>query len=109
MHSNNETIAVIQSSIHMETGQVYALDYSLRCVTGPEGEALYALRVDMRDQEGTVVECGESAGITGSLDEAKALAAVFADGTVTPLVLLEMIDEWRDVYCPSSLSLVEAC
>ena len=74
------------------------LEYSLRCITGPQGEDFYGLRVDKRSQDGTLLEREETPAFTSSLSEATALANTFAVGTVPPCVLLEMLDECYSTF-----------
>ena len=92
--NENQNIAVAQETIHPEGGTALALEYFLIPTTGPEGETLYKLRVDMRNACGDLVERQDTKPLTGSLKEATALAEKFATGTVTPCVLLEMVEEW---------------
>jgi len=95
----SNVIAVAQATIHPEGGELAALEYFLRCFTGPEGEILYGLRVDKRHPGGDLIEREETEALTGSLHEVTVLAEAFAAGTVTPCVLLEMVEEW---FCPES-------
>ena len=103
MRSCNQVIAVAEAAIQPDEGELLNLRYSLRCLTGPSGEALYGLQVDKRFPNGLLIEREETHGLTTSLDEATALAKAFAAGTVPPCVLLEMVDEWHDVYCSTAL------
>ena len=98
MNGSNKTIPVAHAAITLEDGKMLILEYSLRCLTGPEGEELYGLRVDMRSPNGMLIEREETAALTGSQNEAMALAKVFAEGTVPPCVLLEMVEEWHGTY-----------
>jgi len=75
------------------------LKYFLCCFTGPEGEALYGLRVDMHNPLGDLLEREETEALTGSKDEITVLAEAFAAGTVMPCVLKEMVAEW---FCPKT-------
>ena len=103
VRSCNQVIAVAESAIQPEDGELLNLKYSLRCLTGPSGDTLYGLQVDKRHPNGHLIEREETHGLTSSIDEATALAKVFAAGTVPPCVLLEMVDEWHDVYCSPAL------
>lgn len=100
MHSSKQVIAIAQATIHPEDREVLALEYFLRQFTGQEGEVLYGLRVDKRNTEGVLLQREETSAITGSLEEATALAMLFAKGTVPPCTLLEMVDEWHDLDLP---------
>jgi len=93
-NTNANVIAVAQSTVHPEGGELMTLEYFLREFTGPEGEALYGLRVDMRRPGGDLAERQETEALTGSIAEATVLAEAFAAGTVMPYTLLEMVDEW---------------
>ena len=103
MQQCNQVIAIAHATICPDNGpdegKLLALEYSLRCITGSEGEDLYGLRVDKRYPSGVLIEREETSALTGSLDEATALAEAFATGTVPPCVLLEMVDEWHEVFC----------
>ena len=94
MNSCVQIIPIAKATIQPEDGGQLLLDYALRCVTGPEGETLYGLRVDKRFPNGVLVEREETPGLTGSLEEASNLAEIFAAGTVPPCVLLEMVAEY---------------
>jgi len=96
-------IAVAQATIHPEGGELMNLEYFLRQFTGPEGEALYGLRVDMRRPGGELVEREETEALTGSIAEVTVLAEAFAAGTVMPYVLLEMVEEW---FCPETKQVI---
>ena len=98
MNSTN-IIEIAKSTVQLESGELMSLEYFLRCFTGPEGEALYGLRVDMRRPDGQLVERQETEPLTGSIEEATVLAEAFAAGTVMPYVLLEMVEEW---FCPET-------
>jgi len=98
MSNSSREIAIAKAAIHPEGREVLNLEYTLLRVAGPEGESLYALRVDMRSAGGILLEREETAGLTGSLDDATAMAKAFAEGTVPPCVLLEMVEEWEHPY-----------
>jgi len=87
-------IPIAQATVQPDDGKVVELEYFVRCITGPEGEALYGLRVDKRQPGGDLIEREETEALTGSIDEATVLAEAFAEGTVMPCVLLEMVEEW---------------
>ena len=94
LNNGSETINIASTVIQPENCDALNLVYSLKKLAGPEGEDLYALRVDKRTPSGTLIEREETPAITGSLDDATAIASAFAAGTVPPCVLLEMVDEW---------------
>ena len=104
MNGCTKNISVASVTIHPDESEPLILEYSLRCVQGPEGEELYGLRVDKRFSNGNLLEREETEAVTSVMDEARALAEAFAAGTVPPCVLLEMADEWQYYYCPSLVS-----
>ena len=91
-------IPVARMSFSPDDVEAMTLEYSLRCVTGPEGEDVFGLRVDKRRQGGQLVEREETPALTSSQGEATAMAKAFAAGTVPPCVLLEMVDEWHESF-----------
>ena len=95
---NTKDIAIAKVDFQPEDSGLLSLEYSLLCVTGEEGEPLYALRAELRDLDGALVEREETRGITGSLEDATAMALAFVEGTVPPCVLLEMTEEWEHYY-----------
>ena len=97
--SCSNIIQIAKSTVRLESGEMTSLEYFLRSFTGPEGEALYGLRVDMRRPDGELVERNETEPLTGSIEEATVLAEAFAAGTVMPCVLIEMVEEW---FCPET-------
>jgi len=96
MNTSITIIPVAKATIQPEDSELLVLDYALRLIPGPEGEALYGLRVDKRSSDGVLLEREETPILTGSLEEAKALAETFAAGTVPPCVLLEMVAEYYE-------------
>ena len=98
MRGNINTIPITQVRFSTDKDHLLILEYSLRCVAGPQGEDLYGLRVDKRNQEGLLLEREETPAFTNSHSEATALAKTFAVGTVPPCVLLEMLDEWYSTF-----------
>ena len=94
LNKESEVINIASTVIQPEDYDALNLVYSLRKLSGPDGEELFALRVDKRTLSGTLIEREETPAITGSLDDATAIANAFAAGTVPPCVLLELVDEW---------------
>ena len=95
-NNNASIIPVAHATYHPEGESTMALDYFILSFTGPEGEALYGLRVDKSSLSGTLVEREETEAVTGSFKEITAIAEAFAAGTVPPCVLHEMVYEWFD-------------
>ena len=102
MKHRNADIAIATATIRPEGSELLNLEYTLFNVTGQEGEVLYALRVDKRSANGNLLEREETHGLTGSLEDATAMAKAFAAGTVPPCVLLEMVEEWEHPYFHTS-------
>ncbi|MCL2378705.1 MAG: DUF6514 family protein [Defluviitaleaceae bacterium] len=99
MLKSSEIIAVTQATIHPDDGELLALEYFLRCYTGPKGETLYGIRIDMRYPGGDLILRDETKPLSGSIADSAAFAEVLAAGTVTPYVLHDMILEW---FCPTA-------
>ena len=95
MNRGNNSIAVAQEAFTLENGVQLVLAYSILHLIGPEDEDLYGIRVEKRYPNGNLIEMQDTAGITGSIAEAKAIAEAFAAGTVPPCALLDMIAEWQ--------------
>ena len=98
MNQCNKTIPITKAKITTESGKIFLLEYSIRCIFKPEGGELYGLRVDKRAPTGMLLEREETPALTESLGEATALAKAFAAGTVFPDFLLEMVDEWYEKF-----------
>jgi len=95
----NNVNPVAQATIHPEGGELMELEYFLRSYTGPEGETLYGMRVDMRHPGGDLIEREETQALSGSMADVAELVEAFAAGTVPPCVLHEMVTEW---FCPKA-------
>ena len=92
-------IPVSQEIIYPDNGELLSLEYFLRCYYGPEGETLYGMRIDMRYPGGDLLEREETPALSASIADIAVLTEAFAEGTVMPGNLLEMIDEW---FCPET-------
>ena len=88
MRANINIIPITQAQFPTDNDYMLILEYSLRCITGPQDEDFYGLRVDKRSLDGLLLEREETPAFTNSLSEATALAETFAAGTVPPCVLL---------------------
>ena len=97
MTTIKNVIPIAKATIHPEGSQPMTLEYYLRCYTGPEGEDLYGMRIDMRHIGGDLAEREETAALSGCVEDVTVLVNAFAEGTVTPCVLHEMVEEW---FCP---------
>ena|GEM_PF-1293513 len=98
---------VVKAEMHTESNGVWILDYYLltfftEAEAENEGEIgendapvrFYGLRVDKSTPDGTVHESEETPAITESHEAALALIHAFAKGSVPPVTLIEMADEW---------------
>ena len=99
MHSLH-VIAIANVKLYPEEGEPWILEYFLRTTHGPKGGLAYGIRVDKRRIDGALLEREETPGITSSLDDATKLAKIFAQGTVPPCVLHEMVDECQELFLP---------
>jgi len=97
MIKTSNIIAVAQETIQPDDGDLLALDYYLRLYTGPEGETLYGIRLDMRYPGGDLIEREETEGLSSCMEDITILAEAFARGAVVPYVLHEMVE---DSFCP---------
>jgi hypothetical protein len=77
-----------------ESGGEWVLEYFLQGFEGDGGEKYYGLRIDKSTPEGVLEEREETLAITESRDEALIIANAFAKGSVPPVTLLEMADDW---------------
>lgn len=91
---------VSNAEITTENGERWILDYYLQSHEMEESDdeapgKAYGLRVDKSTPEGVLIEREETRGITQDRAAAQVMAETFAQGTVPPSVLLEMVDEWH--------------
>ncbi|MCL2356115.1 MAG: DUF6514 family protein [Defluviitaleaceae bacterium] len=86
---------IAEKSMSADTGEAWILSYFVQTFTKDDGEEYYGLRVEKRrDSETEIEEAEETGGITECRDEIFAIAQAFAEGTVPPLTLLEIADDW---------------
>jgi len=97
-------IFVSQETIFPENGEILTLEYYLRSHTRPDGETQYGMRIDTRSLNGELLERDETAGLSASIADVAVLAEAFAEGTVLPGNLLEMVDEW---FCPEAKKFIQ--
>jgi len=106
MLKTSDVIVVSTETVCTEDGDIFYLEYFLRCFTGLEGEAMYGMRIDMRYPSGELLVREETSALSSSMSDVATLIEAFAEGTVMPCVLHEMIEEW---FCPyNKKMLVEA-
>ena len=84
---------VASATIQQDDGTIWQLNYYLQIYDGVE--PLYGLRIDKCTLEGVLADSEETFATTDNKDEALAMVEAFAKGTVTPSVLLEMVDDWE--------------
>ncbi|MCL2225746.1 MAG: DUF6514 family protein [Defluviitaleaceae bacterium] len=89
---NEELVAT--SDYQQESGNKWVLEYYLQIFEGESGESLYGLRVDKSTPEGVLHESEETFAITECREEALVMAMAFSRGSVPPVTLLEMSDDW---------------
>jgi len=92
---------VTKAEIQTENGEIWVLDYFLQTTEGENGEEFYGLRIDKSTPDGELCEREETPALTNSRDNALALLNAFARGTVPPVTLLEMTDEWLGEILPA--------
>jgi len=89
---------VATATITTGTGEEWMLNYYLQQFTGTEagleGVQLYGLRVDKSTPDGVLADRAETPPVTQNHSLAMEMANAFANGQVTPLVLLEIADDW---------------
>ncbi|MCL2373523.1 MAG: DUF6514 family protein [Defluviitaleaceae bacterium] len=82
--------------IENDEGQKWLLDYYVQTYEGLGGMELYGLKINKSTLDGVLIETEETFATSETYEEALAMAEAFARGTVPPVVLLEMVDEWED-------------
>jgi hypothetical protein len=86
---------IAKAEITTEGGESWALNYYIKNFECEDGEGQYfGLRVDKSTPEGVLIESEETMAITDSYEEALAMANAFAKGSVPPVTLLEMVDDY---------------
>jgi len=86
---------VAKAEIRTKSGENWVLNYYLQNFDGENGEKFYGLRIDKSTPDGVLDEREETLAITESYEEAMIMAKAFAKGSVPPVTLLEMTDEWH--------------
>jgi hypothetical protein len=86
---------IATAKLHTDNGETYELSYFLRVFDGEKGEKFYGLRIDKSTPEGVLIEREETLAVTESHEEILIMARAFAGGSVPPVTLLEMTDEWQ--------------
>ncbi|MCL1882292.1 MAG: DUF6514 family protein [Defluviitaleaceae bacterium] len=86
---------VANANMHTDADEHWVLDYYLQFYHGENGEKLYGLRIDKSSPSGVLHEQEETLAITENQEEILILAKAFARGSVPPVTLLELTDEWH--------------
>ena len=86
---------VSSAEYQTESGENRVLNYFLKHFCGEGGETLYGLKIDKSTPEGVLCESEETFALTECRDDALIMAKAFAKGSVPPVTLLEMADEWQ--------------
>jgi hypothetical protein len=89
--SHDELVSTAQ--LRTESGENWILHYFLQVFEGENG-GMFGLRIDKTATDNTLFEREETGAITESRDEALIMAKAFAKGSVPPVTLLEMADDW---------------
>ncbi len=87
------------SVMRTDNGCDCRLSYYIRVFNSNEDTAndrAYALRVDMHNPDGRLMETEHTPPLTDEREIIKRMAGAFAAGQVPPCVLIEMCDEWID-------------
>jgi len=86
---------ISRAEMQPEGGESWVLDYYLQTFDGEEGEKYYGLRIDKSTPAGELREREETGAISENREEALIMIKAFAKGSVPPVTLLEMADEWH--------------
>jgi hypothetical protein len=86
---------VASAELRTEGGEFWVLDYFLQEFDGKENTNFFGLRIDKSTATGEILEREETNAITESRDEILIMAKAFAKGSVPPVTLLEMTDDWQ--------------
>jgi hypothetical protein len=78
-----------------EEGENWILSYHLQAFSADDGSENFGLRIDKSTPEGVLCEREETLAITDSREEIVIMANAFARGSVPPVTLLEMADDWQ--------------
>jgi len=84
-----------RATIVTDKGDKWLLDYYIQTYEGRGGHEIYGLKINKSTPDGVLIESEETFATTETYAEVVAMAKAFAKGTVPPVVLLEMVDEWE--------------
>ncbi|MCL2049528.1 MAG: DUF6514 family protein [Defluviitaleaceae bacterium] len=85
---------ITKTTLRTETNEEWALDYYLQTFDGEDGGTLYGLKVAKGVPDNEPTEWEETGAVTESRDEALTMLHAFAHGSVTPMALIEIADDW---------------
>ncbi|MCL2456483.1 MAG: DUF6514 family protein [Defluviitaleaceae bacterium] len=94
---------IARADLVSECGEKWVLDYYLQHFDGEGDEKFFGLRIDKNSPTGELIEREETFAITESRDDAIIMINAFAKGSVPPVTLLEMADEWYSEYSEARL------
>jgi len=95
-HGGADTL-VATATITTGGGDEWLLNYYIQQFVGTEelkDIPLYGLRIDKSTPDGVLAEREETLAVTENHALIMEMAQAFAKGQVTPVVLLEMTDDW---------------
>ena len=87
-------IKVEDMTITDELGTKWELHYFIKVLKGQHGDDVYGLKVEMRPGDDNESFYEETEGLTYSYAEVEEWARRLASGTVTPMSLHALVDEW---------------
>ena len=86
---------ITKAELRNEDGDTWVLNYYLQSFAGENSQTAYGLRIDKSTPDGVLCEREETLAITENLEELQIMAKAFAKGSVPPVTLLEMADDWH--------------
>jgi len=89
---------VAQVSFLADCGTEWILEYFLQEYESEESNKVFGVRVNKSTPDGVLVETEETPAISDVREEVLAMAKAFAKGTVPPVTLLEIADEWHSEH-----------
>ena len=104
LSNHGEQVVKITREVTCDEVGNWSLDYYLETYTSTSNEKFFGVKVCKRIGE-EIIEERETFAITECRVQASAILEYLANGTVTPFVLVEMVDEWfsNDVWSPAEI------
>ena len=84
---------LFSAEITTDDNELWVLDYLLQVFEGENGDS-FGLRINKSTPSGVLYETEETLAITENRDDILIMAKAFAKGSVPPVTLLELADEW---------------